>query len=233
MARIGREQRAELTEARRVQLLDAAVRLCASRGFDAVSVEAIAREAGLSKGAVYLYFPTKQAILDAALERHSLLPETTELLAVYRDVHPREAIPAIVRALWQGLKQRAELIGIFLREVPLSAENSELFLKRVVYPGNGALAEYFSEWMAVGVLRPLPPVALAGSLLGSLLSFVLIQDVFGGAKFHPVPDEDVVRTVSALLLQGALRTERPPASTRRSGGRPRPSHPSPPKRHPA
>ena len=222
MARIGREQRAELTEARRVQLLDAAVRLCASRGFDAVSVESIAREAGLSKGAVYLYFPTKQAILDAALQRYSLLPEMTELLATYRDVHPRDAIPAIVGALWRALKQRSELIGIFLREVPLSPENSELFLKRIVYPGNGALAEYFASWMKASVLRPLSPIGMSGTLLGSLLSFLLIQDVFGGTKFYPIPDEEVVATVSALLLNGALRTARP---------RP-PSRASPPKRHP-
>lgn len=222
MARIGREQRAELTEARRVQLLDAAVRLCASRGFDAVSVESIAREAGLSKGGVYLYFPTKQAILDAALQRYSLLPEMTELLAAYGDVHPREAIPAIVGALWRALKQRSELIGIFLREVPLSSENSELFLKRIVYPGNGALAAYFAGWMKAGVLRPLSPVGMSGTLLGSLLSFLLIQDVFGGTKFYPIPDEEVVATVSALLLNGALRGTRP---------RP-PSRQSPSKRHP-
>jgi AcrR family transcriptional regulator len=233
MARIGREQRAELTEARRLQLLEAAVRLCASRGFDAVSVESIAREAGLSKGAVYLYFPTKQAILDAALQRYSLLPEMSELLAAYRDVHPREAIPEIVRALWLALKQRSELIGIFLREVPLSPENSELFLKRIVYPGNGALAAYFQGWIDAGVMRPLPPVGLSGTLLGSLLSFLLIQDVFGGTKFHPIPDDEVVGTVSAVLLSGALRSERVAATRRRSSARPRPpSHPSPPKRHP-
>ena len=235
MARIGREQRAELTEARRVQLLDAAVRLCASRGFDAVSVESIAREAGLSKGAVYLYFPTKQASLDAALQRHTLILETAELLSTYRDVHPRDAVPEIVRTFWNGLQQRAELIGIFLREVPLSPENSELFLKRVVYPATAGLAEYFERWIRVGALRPLPPLAISAMLLGTLLSFVLIENVLGGAKFHRIGDDEVVRTVSTLVLRGSLRNERAATATRHRGKtrRPPPSHPSPPKRHPA
>ena len=204
MARLKREQRAELTEARRLQLLEAAVRLCATRGFDAVSVDAIAREAGLAKGTVYLYFPNKQAILDAALQRYSILPETKELLETYRGVHPRDAIPEIVRALWRGLRQRAELIGIFLREVPLSAENSELFLTRIVYPANLALADYFRSWIEVGAIRPLPPLMLSGTLLGSLLSFLLVDDVFGGAKLWPLSDDEITDTVAALVLEGAL-----------------------------
>jgi AcrR family transcriptional regulator len=204
VARLKREQRAELTEARRLQLLEAAVRLCATRGFDAVSVDAIAREAGLAKGTVYLYFPNKQAILDAALQRYSILPETKELLEAYRGVHPRDALPEIVRALWRGLRQRAELIGIFLREVPLSAENSELFLTRIVFPANLALADYFRSWIEAGVLRPLPPLMLSGTLLGSLLSFLLVDDVFGGAKRWPISDDEVTDTVAALVLEGAL-----------------------------
>jgi len=207
VARLKREQRAELTEARRLQLLEAAVRLCATRGFDAVSVDAIAREAGLAKGTVYLYFPNKQAILDAALQRYSILPETKELLESFRGVPPSEAIPEIVRALWRGLRQRAELIGIFLREVPLSAENSELFLKRIVYPANLALADYFGAWIEAGALRPLPPLLLSGTLLGSLLSFLLVDDVFGGAKLWPVSDDEITDTVAALFLRGALAPE--------------------------
>jgi AcrR family transcriptional regulator len=55
--------------ARRERLLDAAARLFARWGFAKTSVAEIAREAGISKGAVYLEFPDKEAVLQAVIHR--------------------------------------------------------------------------------------------------------------------------------------------------------------------
>lgn len=57
---------------RRERLFDAAAKLFVRWGFDKTSVEDIAREAGVSKGAVYLEFPTKDALFKALLYRESL-----------------------------------------------------------------------------------------------------------------------------------------------------------------
>jgi AcrR family transcriptional regulator len=57
------------TDARREQLLSAGVRLLATRSYDEVSIEEIARAAGVSKGLLYHYFPTKKDFLIAAIER--------------------------------------------------------------------------------------------------------------------------------------------------------------------
>jgi len=50
----------------RAQLLDAAVKVFASRGFEAGSIQEIAAVAGVANGTFYNYFPTKEAILEAA-----------------------------------------------------------------------------------------------------------------------------------------------------------------------
>lgn len=57
------------TDARREQLLAAGASLLAERPVDEVSIEEIARAAGVSKGLLYHYFPTKKDFLIAALER--------------------------------------------------------------------------------------------------------------------------------------------------------------------
>jgi AcrR family transcriptional regulator len=57
------------TDARREQLLASGARLLAQRPYDEVSIEEIARAAGVSKGLLYHYFPTKKEFLIAALER--------------------------------------------------------------------------------------------------------------------------------------------------------------------
>jgi AcrR family transcriptional regulator len=56
-------------ERRTEQLLDAALTLAAGGDLAALSVEDIAREAGVSVGLLYHYFPTKQALVTAAVRR--------------------------------------------------------------------------------------------------------------------------------------------------------------------
>jgi AcrR family transcriptional regulator len=56
-------------EARREQVLDAALRLIIDRGYDAVTMEAIARESDLSKPVVYNAYPGLGPLLLALLER--------------------------------------------------------------------------------------------------------------------------------------------------------------------
>jgi AcrR family transcriptional regulator len=53
--------------ARREEILAAAVRVFARRGFAASRIEDVAAEAGVGKGSVYLYFDSRDALLDAAL----------------------------------------------------------------------------------------------------------------------------------------------------------------------
>ncbi len=62
-------QRRLAPDERRAQLLDVAVRLAAGRDLTAVSVQEIASAAGVSEGLLYHYFPTKDALLLAAVQR--------------------------------------------------------------------------------------------------------------------------------------------------------------------
>lgn len=54
---------------RRAELIAAAQTLFFERGYDATSVEDIIGRAGVSKGAFYYYFPSKEAVLEAIAEQ--------------------------------------------------------------------------------------------------------------------------------------------------------------------
>ena len=56
-----------LADYRRGALLTAAIRVFGESGFDAATMERIAREADVAKGTTYLYYKSKQSIYDAAL----------------------------------------------------------------------------------------------------------------------------------------------------------------------
>nr|MDT0667257.1 TetR/AcrR family transcriptional regulator [Micromonospora sp. DSM 115978] len=55
----------EHLDARRQQIIDAARRRFAVSGFHGTSMQDVLTEAGLSAGAVYRYFPSKESIIEA------------------------------------------------------------------------------------------------------------------------------------------------------------------------
>jgi AcrR family transcriptional regulator len=73
MAIMHRAVQAEDKAARRAGILDAAEALLAENSETFASVAQVAEAAGLAKGTVYLYFETKEEILMAVHERHSLI----------------------------------------------------------------------------------------------------------------------------------------------------------------
>jgi AcrR family transcriptional regulator len=61
-------------EARPAELLEAALTLFVEKGFAATRSEEVARAAGVSKGTLYLYFPSKEELLKAVIQ-HFLADE--------------------------------------------------------------------------------------------------------------------------------------------------------------
>src|SRR5882724_3880924 len=85
-------------EARPDEVLDAALELFVEKGFAATRVEDIAGRAGLSKGAVYLYFPSKEAILEGLVKR-AIRPIAESALGIFENYvgDPRPVISAALK----------------------------------------------------------------------------------------------------------------------------------------
>ncbi len=67
---LDRSQRAEIAKAaRRGEILDAARRVFAERGFKGTTIADIAEAAGIALGTIYLYFPAKDAVFEALSQR--------------------------------------------------------------------------------------------------------------------------------------------------------------------
>jgi AcrR family transcriptional regulator len=64
----GRTKQDVLLEFRRAEILDAARKVCAERGYHEMTVDEIAQAAGIAKGTVYLYFRSKHEIYWAMIE---------------------------------------------------------------------------------------------------------------------------------------------------------------------
>lgn len=184
---------------RREQLLEAAAQLFSQRGFHAVGIDDIGAAAGISGPGVYRHFASKQALLEALVDRAMtrMLDGAERIAATHED--PRTALDALV-ALHVGfaVSERA-LIGVWIRESRSLSVDVRRSLRR-------RMRAYDQAWLQVlGPLRedlePAGVAVVAGCTLAML----------NGTAFTslPVPAAEQARLLRRMAL-AALLTRRAP-----------------------
>jgi AcrR family transcriptional regulator len=104
-------------EERRTQLLDATLSLIAERGYESVSMEGIARAAGVTKPVVYDLFGTLADLLEALLEREEerALLQLAELMPTPRaDADPEEVLVDGLNAFLRSVEARPDAWRLIL-----------------------------------------------------------------------------------------------------------------------
>lgn len=115
-------------------ILDAAAQVLADEGYPASTTNKIAERAGASIGSVYEYFPSKEAIFAALIERTD--QRTAELVidnfANINQLRPEQFLEVVLRSRIEAALNYPELESLLRSEIPASlfVEQSEKTLHR-------------------------------------------------------------------------------------------------------
>jgi AcrR family transcriptional regulator len=172
-ARPSREE--VLTAYRRDVLLDAARRVFGARGFDEATVDAIAAEAKVAKGTVYLYFPSKLAIYEAAFaagmdELTRLTDERVRAAASIRD-----AIRAFVEVRVAYFQAHPDYYRMYVHEVSRQLTDRtprKSTCREAMLAHTRGLREAFTQAIAAGEVRAVDPAAAALAVFDLTRGFV-------------------------------------------------------------
>jgi len=211
MPRVSAKDRPAFVEERRTAILEAALRVWGKRGFDGTSLDEVAIDAGLTKGTLYLYFPSKRALLEEAFRRYSLRPEIEGALDRLRGQPFEAVVRGLVALFWRGISERRELAGLLLRELPNHAEEARRFLEQVLVPVNELLAHWLEEALPPERRARLDPIVAGRLLPAMVIAFFLTQEILGAKALVPVPEERILETIAELFLRGALGSDAPAA----------------------
>jgi AcrR family transcriptional regulator len=210
-------QARELT---RTRLLQSAAAAFARHGLAGANINAISLDAGLAKGTVYNYFPSKEALF-AAVVQEACRRTVDEAEDPGREVPTRERLRALVRADIAWAAQHEPFARVLVREV-FSGE-PELY-RRVVeaaMPYVGRVVEVLADGIDRGELGSDRPVEQLAQLFTGLGLLALAQHWGSGGAWptlDEIPDLVVDLFVDGMRSPTVEVPRRGLAPTRRARG---------------
>lgn len=156
-------------EAKRNAILEAAVRVFASKGYFAARMRDVAAEAGVADGTLYLYFESKEALLTAILEEYARAFVERAKRDCERLTDARAQLRAILERHLISLERNRALATVFQIEL----RHSRKFLRRVA---RGPVAQYLelltqtvTQGIEQGIFRRgLDPKVAARAIFGAV-----------------------------------------------------------------
>ena len=199
----GRQRR---KEARPQELLDAALDLFVEKGFAATRSEEVASRAGVSKGTLYLYYPSKEDLLKEVV-RQNVVNQIVEGIDLIRQHEgpTSELLARVLRLWWQrvGETRASGILKLMMSEVRNFPEIAQFYIDEVTTPCDRMLAEIVERGIARGEFRQVRVADVVHALIGPLLFLVMNKHSLGAcaavARLDPMP---IIEAHIDLVLHG-------------------------------
>jgi AcrR family transcriptional regulator len=207
-------------ETRPQELLDAALELFVEKGFAASKAEEVAQRAGVSKGTLYLYYPSKEELFKAVV-RHNLANLIAEGVALSTcfEGSSSDLLVELIRVWWErvGSTSAGAIHKVVLSEVRNFPDLAQFYTDEVIVPADQLFSNVVQRGIDSGEFRDLPVHEVAHALMAPVIFMALHQHSFGacpvvGADIAPL---DMLRTQLDLVLRGLQVREPTPAARKR------------------
>jgi TetR/AcrR family transcriptional regulator, transcriptional repressor for nem operon len=191
------QQRSEET---RTKIMDSAIKLFSTRGFNAASVDDICKEAGISKGAFYHHFKSKQALFLALLD--GWLQAIDNAIEASKDKTAPETFMQMTEAFPHFLGTAGEALPMFL-EFWLQASRDKKLWEASIAPYR-RYHKYFTSLIKKGVEEGSfveVDSELASRMIVSTAMGLFLQSLLDpkGAKWEKVARDSTNLLVNSLL----------------------------------
>jgi len=197
MARLSQDERKD-------RIIQAAARAFARTGFRGTRTRDIAREAGVSEGLVFKYFPDKKSLQKAILEyrlRQSgpLISEDVAALP------PRDALVTIAGAIIRRNSQDPDFMRILFFSALEGEPLADMLYRKRHTRGIGGLTRLFRSWASSGKINPRADAKFAAwFFIAGIYHLMVSRHVFHVSDFADQKG-DLAEKAADLFLKGVGR----------------------------
>lgn len=199
--------------ARPQEILEAALAVLAEKGYAGTRMEDIAARAGVTKGTIYLYFESKEAVLKA-LVRTSIGTTIGEVAENARrfEGSARELLRFVLTAIGQFImtSDRVVLPKIIVAEAGNFPELARFYREEIIDKGLTLLSTVIGRGIECGEFRAVAPEHAARLCIAPLLLAAIWRTTFASLDREPYDYRGLFETHIETLLRG-LSAERVPS----------------------
>jgi AcrR family transcriptional regulator len=205
------EIRKRRKEARPAELLAAALNLFVERGYAATKLDDVAAKAGVSKGTLYLYFDSKDALFKAVIEQ-GMLPVLAQGDALLREHQGNAAdlLQMLLMAWWElvGATHLGGIPKLMISEAGNFPELAAYYYENVIVRGRGLIRSALERGIANGEFRQIEVDAAIDVILAPQLMLGIWRYSLGQCACGQSDPAKYMRTHLDLLLNGLLLKEK-------------------------
>ena len=207
-------------EARPQELLDAALELFGEKGFAATRTDDVAERAGVSKGTLYLYYPSKEELLKAVIsQRLSSEIAAGAAQAESFEGSTAELLTQVLTAWWQGVfdSPTSAVFKIVITEVRNFPDIGEFYEREVAQPGKQLIGRMIERGIARGEFRAVDVPSVVMSLILPMVMLCLHKHSLAACVPLPqsVDPKHFIAQHVELVLHGLMKPATPPRRSAR------------------
>ena len=197
-------------EARPAELTAAALELFVEKGFAATRLDDVAARAGVSKGTLYLYFDSKEALFKAVI-LEGVVPVLDAADSVLQNFAGTSAeLMQQLMELWWRLIGSTPLGGLpklMISEARNFPEVAAYYHDTVISRGRDLFKRVLQRGMDTGEFRSMPPDLAADVLFAPMLMLAIWRNSLDACGVVARDPEVYIKTHFDLALHGLLRDE--------------------------
>ncbi len=189
-------------DARRTQILSAAVRCFARKGYYATTIEDLVRETGLSRGALYLYYPSKEAIYLAISQQWRCELEEAIRARLTPELSPAAILRVLIQVNGEHVQASSDSCRVLMegwnlgQQIPVLAERAKQQQERSF----AGLGQVLRAGVAASEFRADLQIETQAQILMAMLHGLMVQwhRQPGSIDWHQVAEE----VVRGLKVEG-------------------------------
>ncbi len=210
-----RQRRTRRKEARPGELLEAALSLFVEKGFAATRVEEVAARAGVSKGTLFLYFPSKEELFKAVV-RETIAGRFAEWNEEFErfEGDSVELVRYCMNSWWEriGQTQASGITKLVMSEAGMFPEIAAFYQQEVIRPGHDLIRRILQRGIDRGEFRTLHLDYAVYSLIAPMIFLLMWKHSMSACtpSSAPIDPLSFIDTQVDLLLRGMLVRPTPP-----------------------
>ncbi|HNW44609.1 MAG TPA: helix-turn-helix domain-containing protein [Elusimicrobiales bacterium] len=182
-----------------LEFIQAATRVLAQRGFDALTMEEVAREAGVAKGTLFLYYKCKEDLVQAVFATMAETFGGTLRALAASGLAPEELLNRTILALLEHFDKKRDITG-YSGGLPLTGPRKEAL--RALFAANmEALAAVLRLCTGGGLLELADPLFAASALFGLCRG----SNSYARAAGRQLPVAERARRIAGIFLNGTRK----------------------------